>query len=74
MTVKTIIESGHRLTIQTLDRVDHLGVSYWQARAMFRVANESARVDVITRSRHPTAEAAERAAVQLARDNGWGSR
>ena len=31
-----------------------------------------ARVDVVTRTRHATREAAERAALALARDNGWG--
>ncbi len=39
---------------------------------MFRIASGQARVDVVTRTRHPTREAAERAALALARENGWG--
>ena len=41
---------------------------------MFRTASGQARVDVVTRTRHPTPEAAQRAALALAlgRDNGWG--
>ncbi len=39
---------------------------------MFRTASGQARVDVVTRTRHPTREDAERAALTLARDNGWG--
>ena len=40
--------------------------------AMFRTASGQARVDVVTRTRHPPREAAARAALALARDNGWG--
>ena len=65
-------EHGCPLTVQTLERVDALGATYWQARAMFRTASGQARVDVVTRTRHATREAAERAALALARDNGWG--
>ncbi len=72
MTVKTITENGHQLTGQILQRTDASGLSYWQARAMFRVANQTARGDVITTSRHASTEAAERAAIRLARDHGWG--
>nr|WP_298152533.1 hypothetical protein [uncultured Pseudoxanthomonas sp.] len=72
MSVSTIIEHGCPLTVQTLERVDALGATYWQARAMFRIASGQARVDVVTRTRHATREAAERAALALARENGWG--
>ncbi|HEY0862298.1 hypothetical protein MUU77_03295 [Pseudoxanthomonas sp. F37] len=72
MSVSTIVEHGCPLTVQTLERVDALGARYWQARAMFRIASGQARVDVVTRSRHATREAAERAALALARENGWG--
>ena len=72
MSVRTIVEHGCPLTVQTLERVDALGATYWQARAMFRTASGQARVDVVTRTRHPTREAAERAALALARDNGGG--
>jgi hypothetical protein len=72
MSVKTISELGHQLTVQVWKKTDQFGRAYWQARAMFRIAGDSARVDVITASRHGASEAAERAVVQLARDNGWG--
>ena len=71
MSVKTITEDGRQLTVQTLQRTDALGASYWQGRAMFRIAEGRARADVITRSRHATREAAENAAIALARANGW---
>ncbi|CAN7234172.1 hypothetical protein LJR168_003292 [Pseudoxanthomonas sp. LjRoot168] len=71
MSVKTITEDGRQLTVQTLQRTDALGASYWQGRAMFRIAEGRARADVVTRSRHATREAAENAAIALARANGW---
>ena len=71
MSVKTITEDGRQLTVQTLQRVDALGTTYWQGRAMFRIADGRARADVVTRSRHATREAAEHAAIALARANGW---
>ena len=71
MTVKTITEDGRQLTVQTLQKVDPLGVTYWQGRAMFRIAHGSARADVVTRTRHATRESAENAAIALARANGW---
>ena len=71
MSVKTITEHGRQLTVQTLQRVDALGTTYWQGRAMFRIADGRARADVVTRSRHATREAAEQAAIALARTNGW---
>ena len=46
MTVKTITEDGRQLTVQTLQKVDPLGVTYWQGRAMFRIAHGAARADV----------------------------
>ena len=49
MSVRTIVEHGCPLTVQTLERVDALGATYWQARAMFRIASGQARVDVVTR-------------------------
>ena len=39
MSVRTIVEHGCQLTVQTLERVDALGATYWQARAMFRTAS-----------------------------------
>ena len=39
MSVRTIVEHGCPLTVQTLERVDALGATYWQARAMFRTAS-----------------------------------
>jgi hypothetical protein len=72
MSVKTITEMGHQLTVQVWERTDQFAASYWQARGMFRIAGATARVDVITASRYASSDAAERAVVQLARDNGWG--
>lgn len=74
MSVKTITEGDQSLTIQTLQKVDHLGAHYWQARAMFRIADGRARADVITSVRHASVAHAERAVVELARRNGWGLR
>lgn len=71
MSVKTITENGRQLTVQTLQKVDPLGVTYWQGRAMFRIADGRARADVVTRTRYATRESAENAAIALARANGW---
>ena len=46
MSVRTIVEHGCPLTVQTLERVDALGATYWQARAMFRTAS-GARLKVV---------------------------
>jgi len=73
MGVSTITENGHQVTIQTVEKTDHLGATYWQGRAMFRIAADRARVDIVTHARHPSRESAERAALDLARRNGWGA-
>lgn len=73
MSVRTITDNGHSLTVQTVEKTDHLGARYWQGRAMFRVAGARARVDVITTARHATRESAESAALALAHKNGWGA-
>ena len=52
MSVKTISELGHQLTVQVWEKTDQFGRTYWQARGMFRIAGDNARVDVITASRH----------------------
>jgi hypothetical protein len=71
MSVKTISELEHQLTVQIWEKTDQFAKPYWQARGMFRIAGNTARVDVITASRYASGDAAERAVVQLARDNGW---
>lgn len=73
MSVRTITDNGHSLTVQTVEKTDSLGAPYWQGRAMFRVADARARVDVITTARHATREGAEASALALARRNGWGA-
>lgn len=73
MSVRTIADNGYQLTVQTIERIDALGAPYWQARAMFRIADGRARADVITTAHHGTRESAESAAVALARRNGWGT-
>lgn len=73
MSVTTITENGRQVTIQTIEKTDHLGATYWQGRAMFRVAGERARVDVITSARHQTSKSAEASVLALARRNGWGA-
>lgn len=72
MTITTLVENGHPLTVQTLQRRDHLGAAFWQGRAMFRFAQGTARGDVVTTARYLTPEAAEKAVVDLARKAGWG--
>ena len=74
MGVKTITEDGHQITVQVLQRTDVLGASYWQGRAMFQIADGRARGDVVTTARHATTDAAEAAAIALARASGWGRR
>jgi hypothetical protein len=74
MTVRTITEDSHQITVQVLQRTDILGATYWQARAMFQIAEGRARGDVVTTGRHATPEAAENAAIALARRSGWGQR
>ena len=71
MSVKTITEGGRQLTVQTLERAGPSGTTYWQGRAMFRIADGRARADVVTRTRYVTRESAESAAIALARANGW---
>jgi hypothetical protein len=73
MSVRTITDNGHSLTVQTVEKTDTLGTTYWQGRAMFRVADARARVDVVTTARHASRENAEAAALALARRNGWGA-
>lgn len=73
MSVRTITDNGHSLTVQTVEKTDYLGARYWQGRAMFRVAEARARVDVVTTARHANRESAESAALALARRNGWGA-
>lgn len=73
MSVRTITENGHSLTVQTVEKTDVPGAICWQGRAMFRVADARARVDVVTTAHHATRESAERAALALARSNGWGA-
>jgi hypothetical protein len=74
MTVRTITEGDHQVTVQVLRRTDILGGAYWQGRAMFQIAGGRARGDVVTTMRHATADAAENAAIALARASGWGRR
>lgn len=73
MPVTTLIENGHQLTVQTVERADHLGTPFWQGRAMYRFAGGTARGDVVTTARYAAAETAQQAVVQLAKKNGWGS-
>lgn len=73
MSVRTITERGYQLTVQTVEKTDALGATYWQGRAMFRIAEGRARADVVTMARHGSRENAESAAVALARRNGWGA-
>lgn len=74
MSVRTITEDDHQVTVQVLQKVDVLGATYWQGRAMFQIAGGHARGDVVTTARHKTADAAEVAAIALARASGWGVR
>ncbi|TQM12136.1 hypothetical protein FB548_2063 [Pseudoxanthomonas sp. 3HH-4] len=71
MTVRTITDNGHQLTVQTIEKIDPLEMVYWQGRAMFRIAEGRARVDVVTTERHVSRDRAESAAIALARRNGW---
>lgn len=71
MSVRTITDTGHRITVQVLQKTDVLGATYWQGRAMFRIADGRARGDVVTTARHASPEAAETAALALARASGW---
>lgn len=72
MSVRTITEDGHQVTVQVLQKTDVLGATYWQGRAMFQIADGRARGDVVTTARHATPAAAETAAIALARASGWG--
>jgi hypothetical protein len=74
MTVRTISEGDQQITVQVLRRTDVLGGAYWQGRAMFQIAGGHARGDVVTTLRHATVDAAEAAAIALARASGWGRR
>ncbi|MBL8256789.1 MAG: hypothetical protein JNJ62_09325 [Pseudoxanthomonas mexicana] len=74
MSVRTLTEDGHSITVQVLKKIDFFGASYWQGRAMFPFADGRARGDVVTTTRYGTPEAAERAAIALARASGWGTR
>jgi hypothetical protein len=74
MSVRTITENGHQVTVQVLQRTDVLGTSYWQGRAMFQIADGRARGDVVTTVCYATPGAAETAAIALARASGWGRR
>ncbi len=73
MSVRTITEDGHQITVQVLQKTDLLGSTYWQGRAMFQIAGGRARGDVVTTLRHVTPEAAENAAIASARASGWGA-
>lgn len=69
--MKTITENGTPLTVETVEKFDFLRIPFWQGRAVFAAATGRARVDVVTTTLHRTAEEAEQAAIQLARDHGW---
>lgn len=69
--MKTITENGAPLTVETVEKFDFLRNPFWQGRAIFESAAGRARVDVVTSALHRTAEEAEQAAVQLAREHGW---
>jgi hypothetical protein len=74
MSVRTITDGDHQITVQVLQKTDVLGATYWQGRAMFQIADGRARGDVVTTARHATPDAAETAAIARARASGWGVR
>lgn len=73
MNTKTIARNGKPLTLQTFQKADLLGITFWQGRAMFRIAGDTARVDVVTTERHGCPQSAEDAVIALAIENGWGA-
>lgn len=73
MSVRTITENGYQLTVESLEKVNHLGMAYWQGRAMFRVADGHAQADVVTSAQYAHRDSAEEAVIALARKNGWGA-
>lgn len=73
MTVRTITEGDAELTLTTDQVRPQFGPPYWRCRAEFWIGHGHAKVDITTNARHDTEEDAERAALKMAHDNGWGS-
>ena len=70
--MKTIIENGVLLKINALERRSDFGIAYWQARYSFATGRGTARWHGVTVALHGTEEAAEQAALAMARSQGWG--
>jgi len=70
--MKTIVENGVALELSAVQKKTDFGIAYWQARYSFPTGHGTARIHGITFALYASEEAAERAAVAQARDQGWG--
>lgn len=70
--MKTIVDNGAALELCAEQKRTDFDIVYWQARYSFATGAGSARFHGITVGFHPNEEAAERAAVREAREQGWG--
>lgn len=70
--MKTMVEHGRTLEIVARERRSDFGIAYWQARYSFATGTGTARLHGVTVALHRTEEAAEQAALAMARTQGWG--
>lgn len=71
--MKIFIEGGVELELEIAERETDFGIHYWQAKYSFPVAGGAGRLHGTTLALHATPEDAERTALDLARDQGWGT-
>lgn len=69
--MKAIVENGVTLELTTVPKRSDAGVAYWQARYSFPTAMGTARLHGATIALYPSEQAAEQAALNLARRQGW---
>lgn len=70
--MKIIIENDALLKLAVEQKETNFGIRYWQARYSFLSGSGTARWHGITVALHASEEAAESAALALARTEGWG--
>jgi hypothetical protein len=71
--MKAMVENGAVLELAVAQKETDFGIRYWQARYSFLTGSGTARWHGTTITLHASEEAAESAAVALAREQGWGT-
>lgn len=69
--MRTIVENSVALEIWSTQRTTAFGISYWQTRYSFATGSGSARLHGTTIEFHHSQDAAEIAALNLTKTQGW---